>query len=151
MFAPETAVRQLLDDIESGAVNSLTDLDGRFAALHGDYPRYEWTWAAEVLQKELGKSIDQVTVTDVNDGKEIWKGEVPKGGIHTLTLKGQHVKVVSDTDVCVQVAPYEHYKGGYAEHHFGTGGEGSGEGSGQGSESSGTQGERGIHEAASAR
>src|SRR5439155_21659065 len=53
-------------------------------------------------------------------------GEVPKGGIHTLTLKGQHVKVTSDTDICVQVAPYEHYKTGYAEHHFGTGGEGSG-------------------------
>src|ERR1043165_3615706 len=68
----------------------------------------------------------KVRVEDVNDGKEIWKGEVAKGAIHTLTLKGQHVKVTSDMDICVQVAPYEHYKAGYAEHHFGIGGEGSG-------------------------
>src|SRR5213075_1544477 len=34
--------------------------------------------------------------------------------------------VTSDVDICVQVAPYEHYKAGYAEHHFGIGGEGSG-------------------------
>jgi hypothetical protein len=68
----------------------------------------------------------KVRVEDVNDGKEIWKGEVPKKGIHTITLKGRHVKVTSDVDVCVQVAAFEHYKAGYAEHHFGTGGEGTG-------------------------
>lgn len=67
-----------------------------------------------------------VRVEDVNDGKEIWKGEVGKKAIHTLTLKGRHVKVTSDVDVSVQVCPYEHYKSGYAEHHFGTGGEGTG-------------------------
>ena len=68
----------------------------------------------------------KVRVEDVNDGKEIWKGEIGKGKIHTLTLKGQHVKVTSDVDICVQVCPYEHYKTGYAEHHFGVGGEGTG-------------------------
>lgn len=68
----------------------------------------------------------KVRVEDVNDGSEIWKGEVAKGAIHTIPLKGRHVKVTSDVDICVQVAPYEHYKAGYAEHHFGTGGEGTG-------------------------
>lgn len=68
----------------------------------------------------------KVRVEDVNDGKEIWKGEIPRKGIHTLTLKGQHVKVTSDVDISVQVAPFEHYGAGYAEHHFGTGGEGTG-------------------------
>jgi len=68
----------------------------------------------------------KVVVEDVNDGKEIWKGEVDRKGIHTIPLKGRHVKVTSDVDVCVQVAPFEHHKGGYAEHHFGTGGEGTG-------------------------
>ncbi|OAI46465.1 hypothetical protein AYO44_11305 [Planctomycetaceae bacterium SCGC AG-212-F19] len=68
----------------------------------------------------------KVRVEDVNDGTELWKGEVAKGSIHTLTLKGKHVKVTSDADICVQVCPYEHYKAGYAEHHFGVGGEGTG-------------------------
>ena len=68
----------------------------------------------------------KVRVEDVNDGKEIWKGEVGRKAIHTIPLQGRHVKVTSDADICVQVAPYEHYKAGYAEHHFGTGGEGGG-------------------------
>jgi hypothetical protein len=68
----------------------------------------------------------KVRVEDVNDGKEIWKGEVAKGAIHTIPLRGRHVKVTADVDISVQVAPYEHYKTGYAEHHFGTGGEGTG-------------------------
>lgn len=68
----------------------------------------------------------KVKVEDVNDGKEIWSGEIAKGDIHTLTLKGRHVKVTSDVDIAVQVAPYKHYGAGYAEHHFGTGGEGTG-------------------------
>lgn len=68
----------------------------------------------------------KVRVEDVNDGSEIWKGEIKKGGIHTIPLKGKHVKVTSDVDIAVQVAPFEHYGPGYAEHHFGTGGEGGG-------------------------
>jgi hypothetical protein len=68
----------------------------------------------------------KVRVEDVNDGTEIWKGEVAKKSIHTIPLKGRHVKITSDSDVSVQVAPYKHYGAGYAEHHFGTGGEGTG-------------------------
>lgn len=68
----------------------------------------------------------KVRVEDVNSGEEIWKGEVAKGGIHTIPLKGRHVKITSDVDICAQVAPHEHYGPGYAEHHFGTGGEGTG-------------------------
>jgi hypothetical protein len=68
----------------------------------------------------------KVKIEDVNTGEEIWAGEVAKGGIHTVTLSQKFVKVTSDVDVSVQVVAYEHYKGGYAEHHFGNGGEGTG-------------------------
>ncbi|MEX0703888.1 MAG: hypothetical protein WD069_17445 [Planctomycetales bacterium] len=68
----------------------------------------------------------QVRVEDANSGELLFAGEVKNGGIHTLTLEGRHVKVASDVDICVLVAPYEHYKTNYAEHHFGVGGEGTG-------------------------
>jgi len=76
MFAPEEAVQQLLNDIESGAVNSLDELDARFAAMHEGYSRYEWAWAADILQKELNKTIDQITVSDVVDLTNRWKKAV---------------------------------------------------------------------------
>jgi hypothetical protein len=65
MFAPEEAVRQLLDDVESGAVASLDELAGRFAAMHENYGPYEWAWTADILQKELHKSLEQITVPDL--------------------------------------------------------------------------------------
>ncbi|MCG3179782.1 MAG: hypothetical protein BIFFINMI_02126 [Phycisphaerae bacterium] len=68
----------------------------------------------------------KATVTDIDSGKDLWSGVVPKGGVYTLTLAGNHVKVTSDVDISVLVAPYKHYGAGYAEHHFGVGGEGTG-------------------------
>lgn len=76
MFAPEETVKQLLTDIESGAVNSLDELDRRFAAIHEDYARYEWAWAVDVLQKELKKPVDQITAGDVVDLTKRWKKAV---------------------------------------------------------------------------
>jgi len=76
MFAPEEEVKRLLDDLESGAVNSLGELEARFAAMHENYPRYEWAWAADVLQKELNKVIGQITVADLIDLTNRWKKAV---------------------------------------------------------------------------
>jgi hypothetical protein len=76
MFAPEEMVSRLLDDIESGGINSLDELDARFTALYENYPRYEWAWAADVLQKELHKGIDQITVADIVELTFRWRKAV---------------------------------------------------------------------------
>jgi NDP-sugar pyrophosphorylase family protein len=76
MFAPEEVVQQFLSDIESGAIHSLDEVDARFAAMHENYPRYEWSWAVEVLQKELNKTLDQITVADVVALTHRWKKAV---------------------------------------------------------------------------
>jgi hypothetical protein len=76
MLAPEEAVRQMLTDIENGAITSLEEVDARFASIHEDYPAYEWAWAADVLQKELNKTIDQIDVADVIDVTNQWRKAV---------------------------------------------------------------------------
>ena len=76
MFAPERAVEQLLDDVENGPIDTLEALDGRFAFLHETYPTYEWAWAVEVIQQQLGKSIDAITADDVLDLTTRWKDAV---------------------------------------------------------------------------
>jgi hypothetical protein len=76
LFAPEEAVQQLLADIESGAVSTLEALDARFAAMHENYPRYEWTWAAAVLEKQVGKSIGELEAADIIELTNRWKRAV---------------------------------------------------------------------------
>ncbi|MBL8957065.1 MAG: hypothetical protein JNK82_40200 [Myxococcaceae bacterium] len=67
-----------------------------------------------------------ITVRDLKAKKVLFEGKVPKGGIKTLTLSDKFVEVTSDVAVNAVVAGFEHYKAGYAEHHFQTGLEGSG-------------------------
>lgn len=67
-----------------------------------------------------------VTITDLRSEKIIFKGVVPRGGIHTETLAGSYVRVRSNVPVNVVVAAFKHHQAGYAEHHFGTGVEGTG-------------------------
>jgi hypothetical protein len=68
----------------------------------------------------------KVEVTDVETGASIWSGTVEKGGLKTLTMARRYVKVSSNVEVSVGVGPYAHYQGGYAEHHFSMGAEGTG-------------------------
>ena len=69
----------------------------------------------------------KVKVLDTKTNKLIWQGKIKGGDVKTLTLAGRFVKVISDTEISALVAPYEHYKkGGYAEHHYGAGVEGTG-------------------------
>ncbi len=76
MFAPEKTVEQLLDDIESGRIDTLDKLEARFAAMHQAYPIYEWAWAADVIARHLGKPVDRATPDDIIDLTNRWKQAV---------------------------------------------------------------------------
>ncbi len=69
-----------------------------------------------------------VRVRDINDGSEIWAGVLEAGTAHNLTLIRRHVEITSDVDISAYVAPLAEIEasGGYAEHHFSMGGEGTG-------------------------
>jgi hypothetical protein len=44
--------------------------------MHDNYPAYEWTWAADVLQQRLGKTIDKITTDDIIELTTKWKEAV---------------------------------------------------------------------------
>jgi NDP-sugar pyrophosphorylase family protein len=76
MFAPEATIEQMLDDIESGRLDTLDEVEARFTAIHETYPMYEWAWAVEVISKQLGKGIDAITAGDVIELTERWQAAV---------------------------------------------------------------------------
>ncbi|MBN2360882.1 MAG: hypothetical protein JXR83_15610 [Deltaproteobacteria bacterium] len=68
-----------------------------------------------------------VTATDLKSGEKIWSGTVKAGTIKSLTLSKRYVRVTADREIATSVIPFDHYPGGgYAEHHYGVGLEGSG-------------------------
>lgn len=76
MLAPEETVLTLLDDIEAGAVGSLDELNARLGVIHANYARYEWAWAADVMQELLGKALDEMTADDVVAMTHRWRNAV---------------------------------------------------------------------------
>jgi hypothetical protein len=47
-----------------------------FRSIHENYPAYEWTWAANILQQSLGKTISQITAEDIVRLTTKWKSAV---------------------------------------------------------------------------
>lgn len=76
MFAPEQTVGKLLDEIEAGTCGSLEQLSEAFSSIHERYPALEWSWAVNVLQQRLGKTIDRIGPADIIEMTKRWKGAV---------------------------------------------------------------------------
>ena len=76
MFAPEILVEKLLEDIETGSLANLAQVNERIVAIHENYPAYEWAWAANILQQRLGKTIDAITPQDIIEMTDKWKSAV---------------------------------------------------------------------------
>jgi hypothetical protein len=76
LLAPEEAVRQMLLDIENGALSPLEQVEDRFRCIHENYPEYEWAWAVDVLQRILNKAIDEIIPDDIVGLTTRWKRAV---------------------------------------------------------------------------
>jgi len=76
LFAPEKAVQKLLDDIENDTVSTLEQVTKAFQSMYENYPAYEWTWAADVLQQLTAKSFESVTADDIIEMITKWKKAV---------------------------------------------------------------------------
>jgi hypothetical protein len=76
LICPFEALDQLLISIENSEITSLEEVNSALAAFHKNYYNYEWTWAADVLKGFYGKSVDELTATDIIKIVEKWKSSV---------------------------------------------------------------------------
>ncbi len=76
LIAPKQAVSRLLDDIESGKINSIESVAEGFRLMHESYYDWEWTWACERIEEEEGKPVTSFTSEDVIRLVERWKKSV---------------------------------------------------------------------------
>jgi hypothetical protein len=76
LLAPKQSIDTLLDNIESGKVESPDALEIAFMEMHGSYYDYEWTWACDRIEKEEAKKISDFTSEDVIRIVGKWKKSV---------------------------------------------------------------------------
>lgn len=76
LIAPQKVVDNLLDDIESGKTDTLQSIEEEFRKMHKSYYDWEWTWACERIEMEVGKPVSSFTAGDVINMVEKWKKSV---------------------------------------------------------------------------
>lgn len=76
MICPFEALDQMLVSIENGEVASLEEVNAALAVLHKNYYNYEWTWAAEAIEKFYGKAVDEFLASDIIQIVEKWRKSV---------------------------------------------------------------------------
>lgn len=62
---PQTEADQLADDIRSGALQTIEQVEQRFEQLFANYETYKWNWAYTMLTNYLG--IDSLTEAEMDD------------------------------------------------------------------------------------
>lgn len=76
LIAPKNEIEKILSDIEKGKYTNLCDIENQLRQLHQSYYDIEWNWSAGLLEKRLGKTIDEITIDDLAKLIERWKNSV---------------------------------------------------------------------------
>jgi len=76
MIAPERAVSAVMDDIESGILDDVNEINLRFAGIHSDYYDYEWRWAYGAIEEYYGVNLQTVTAEELCTLITKWKTSV---------------------------------------------------------------------------
>jgi len=76
LIVPKKRVDKLLDDIESGNVNSLESLSEAFIEMHNSYYEWEWSWSCRRIEEEVGITVNKLTAANIINIVERWKKSV---------------------------------------------------------------------------
>ena len=76
LFAPESLVEQVLDDLEHQRIVTIDQLQAKFKSLHENYYDYGWVWVVDTMQKHLNKKVEHITVDDITTLVLQWKKAV---------------------------------------------------------------------------
>ena len=75
LIAPQKAVEGLLNKISNENI-PIEAIQMNLNKLHADYSNYSWTWAKNTLEKQLGKTFDDIEIQDIITIVEKWKKAV---------------------------------------------------------------------------
>jgi hypothetical protein len=76
LIAPKTEILKLIKRIEKKELNDLSEIEQEFKTMHAHYYEYEWIWAAELLEKKIGKRISDLEIIDIISIIQKWQASV---------------------------------------------------------------------------
>lgn len=76
LIAPKQEIDKLINELETGSIKSVDELNKRFQDLHADYYDMEWTWAYNVMLDYFNLKEEDITADVLIDLVRRWKDAV---------------------------------------------------------------------------
>ncbi|NMA73198.1 MAG: DUF4954 family protein, partial [Bacteroidales bacterium] len=73
LIAPKSEIERLMNDIESGEITELEQINARCKEIHSNYYTYEWTWAYDKILSFYDLDPETITAGDVIRIVNVWK------------------------------------------------------------------------------
>ena len=76
LITPKSEIEQLMNDIESGKISRLKEINAAWSAMYSNYYTYEWSWVYDHIESFYGIAPDKITAGDIISIVEQWREAV---------------------------------------------------------------------------
>ena len=72
LIAPKSLIIQLLNTVENGEIDQLSQIEEVFYSLHDNYYDYEWNWTVDFVAEYFKKPLEQMSADEISGIIKEW-------------------------------------------------------------------------------
>ena len=124
LLAPQAIIQEIVDDLNNARFNDVEQLQSRLKSVYDDYDDCIWSWYTEMLKRETGIQLDQITTEQIQEPVMQWKVNSLK--LNNMILKDAEkefdqnstIRFGPDGDEEVKKDDFTEVRGTYEENKF---------------------------------
>ena len=101
LLLPDFEEQRILEDIKSGSLETIEDVNDRFKEINSNYYNYAWDWTRFLIDhyygsKDITETIEAQIVSDYNDALKTWISEIRKDAEKEYSMGDVDKEVLED-------------------------------------------------------
>ena len=124
LFSPASKIEELINAVKSGNIKSITGLNEKLREIYTNYDKYAWVWCANLIGRQTGTELDNITAGSLIQIISDWKTNSVK--LNNMILKdaekefdsGSKLGFGIDGDEHTRDMDFQAVRGTYDENKF---------------------------------
>jgi len=124
LFSPANKIEELINAVKSGNIKTITELNKQFKDIYNNYDRYAWEWCANLISRQIGTELHNITAESLIQIITDWKTNAVK--LNNMILKDAEKEFDStsklgfgiDGDEHTRDMDFQAVRGGYEDNKF---------------------------------
>jgi len=101
LLLPDYEEQRILEDIKSGSLETIEDVNDRFKEINSSYYNYAWDWTRFLIDhyygsKDITETIEAQIISDYNDALKTWISEIRKDAEKEYSMGDVDKEVLED-------------------------------------------------------